>query len=617
MKKKIFGLFLVIGAVFVVFSAPLWAPRLAEASTGATEYLLEVLDNQKQKLDEREIKRLLENGAEVNDFDKSGFTPLMLALRRDPNIKIIRLLLDKGANVNARGADDLTPLMVAARYSTKADIFKLLKKKGANIDDADASGRTPLLWAAGYNKKSEILKLLIETYKADTSAEDDKGLNVWDYAKKNRALSGTDIDSYIERVFRERGKTVKKAADPSVFTPRVVDGAQEDLFIAIQNKDLERIETLRGKVNLYAENREGKNPLMLVLENDEPKMLELLLSPGFSPEFDINRREKWGTPVSYAAQYGDSRTLQILLDAGADVTEADWIAAGKNARIKNSSVYPELRGKFTTEKYPAKGQSVLSDQGHLNRELLDVTQNPKARPSDIAGLIREGADVNAVGVDGKTPLINAAEVNKNPEVLIVLIQARANVNARDKKGNTPLRMAAQNNVSEIVELLLTNGAKFEEGDFKAAQNNEYLLKNTRGYRQLQEKYKRIPRAKADNTPKKPNDDAYQKGAAFYRKGDYQAAYPLLLQAANEKHPAAQNYLGAMFSNGYGVGKDPKTAVSWYQKAANAGYRAAQYNLGMCYKNAYGVAQDLREARIWLRKAADAGDKDAEEALRQF
>jgi ankyrin repeat protein len=585
--------------------------RLAEASTAATEYLLRVLDNPEQKPDEGEISRLLKNGAEVNAFDKFGFTPLMLALRSDQNIRILRLLLAKGADVNFQGVDGLTPLMVAARYSTKAEIFTLLRNNGAYIDDADDRGRTALLWAAEYNKNPEILELLIKTYKADTSAEDDKGRNVLDYVKKNRAVLGTNIYSYIQGVSRDRGK---KTTDPSElsFTPTVVDGAQEDLFIAIRNKELETIKALSGKVDLYAENFEGKDALKLVLESDEPEILELLLSS----EFDPNRRGKWGTLLSFAAQHGGPRTLQFLLDAGADATEADRIAAGKNTRIKNSSAYRELMERLDSERYPAKGQPVLSDKTHLNRMLLNVTQDAEATPMEINGLIQEGADVNAVGDDGKTPLINAAKVNSDPDVVRVLIKAGANVNAKAKTGITPLRMAAQNNVSDIVLLLLTNGAKFEAGDFKVAQKNP-LLKNTLAYRQLQDKYNTLPRAKADNTPKTPNDDAYQKGAAFYRKGDYQAAYPLLLQAATEKHPAAQNYLGAMFSNGYGVGKDPKAAVSWYQKAANAGYRAAQYNLGMCYKNAYGVTQDLREARIWLRKAADAGDKDAEEALKQF
>ena len=52
-------------------------------------------------------------------------------------------------------------------------------------------------------------------------------------------------------------------------------------------------------------------------------------------------------------------------------------------------------------------------------------------PQDVQAAISKGADVNAQDKDGKTPLISAAQTNKNPEVITTLLKAGADIEARD------------------------------------------------------------------------------------------------------------------------------------------------------------------------------------------
>ena len=51
--------------------------------------------------------------------------------------------------------------------------------------------------------------------------------------------------------------------------------------------------------------------------------------------------------------------------------------------------------------------------------------------------------------------------------------------------------------------------------------------------------------------------------------------------AEQGHAAAQNNLGNMYANGWGVPEDDRQAVLWYRKAAEQGDARAQFNLGPC------------------------------------
>lgn len=75
---------------------------------------------------------------------------------------------------------------------------------------------------------------------------------------------------------------------------------------------------------------------------------------------------------------------------------------------------------------------------------------------------------------------------------------------------------------------------------------------------------------------------------------------------------AQNKLGIMYLNGWGVPRDYNQAVSWYRKAAEQGNAAAQYNLGLMYYNGWGVPEDDIQAYAWFNLAAAQGDEEAKQ-----
>lgn len=75
-------------------------------------------------------------------------------------------------------------------------------------------------------------------------------------------------------------------------------------------------------------------------------------------------------------------------------------------------------------------------------------------------LIDAGADVNATGEFGKTPLHYAAEAEGPASLAELLIENGADVEKPNKGGETPLYMAAGHN-HEVANLLLQHGAYFD------------------------------------------------------------------------------------------------------------------------------------------------------------
>jgi hypothetical protein len=91
-----------------------------------------------------------------------------------------------------------------------------------------------------------------------------------------------------------------------------------------------------------------------------------------------------------------------------------------------------------------------------------------------------------------------------------------------------------------------------------------------------------PRATAvlvqTTTPPAPLATAYQQGLQAYKDRDYRTALLMWHPLAEQGDAAAQNALGALYEQGWGVPRDLVSASQWYTKAAGQGYQPAQNNL---------------------------------------
>lgn len=127
------------------------------------------------------------------------------------------------------------------------------------------------------------------------------------------------------------------------------------------------------------------------------------------------------TPLHYAALYGSTDAVRILLERGADV----------KARNKSEAT-PLIYGAYNFD---------------------------KARV-----LVEKGSDVNARSTSGMTPLLIAASVHGNTATVRYLLDKGADLKAEGPQGADALQTAALKGDVEMVRLLLQKGADPKRAD---------------------------------------------------------------------------------------------------------------------------------------------------------
>ncbi len=164
---------------------------------------------------EKTLKALLDRGANVNQKDENGYTPLTTALNSRLDSNCIDLLLARGADPNLAGSwgtplntsmpyetaycmkallkagarvgtgKDLTtkPYVVFAAEISDLDLIKLLIQKGANVNIKGGQNETALLIAV-QKRDSEIASFLV-SHGADVNAKDAGGVTAMKLATKS------------------------------------------------------------------------------------------------------------------------------------------------------------------------------------------------------------------------------------------------------------------------------------------------------------------------------------------------------------------------------------------------------------------------------------------------
>ena len=107
------------------------------------------------------LQNLIAAGADVNNRDGSGTTPLMFAVKHSANPEVIRILSKAGADINTRNVIGRTALIIAAEYNDNPDVISILTSVGADVNAQNDNGWTPLVYATWFNDNLEVIKALI------------------------------------------------------------------------------------------------------------------------------------------------------------------------------------------------------------------------------------------------------------------------------------------------------------------------------------------------------------------------------------------------------------------------------------------------------------------------
>lgn len=107
----------------------------------------------------------------------------------------------------------------------------------------------------------------------------------------------------------------------------------------------------------------------------------------------------------------------------------------------------------------------------------------------------------------------------------------------------------------------------------------------------------------------PEDD-FRAGSQAFRTGDVVQAMALLKKSADAGHAPSQSLLAYILDKA----EFNDEAVAYYRKAAEQGDAEGEFGLGAMYTAGEGVKRDPAEARKWIARAAEKGHAAAINAL---
>uniref|UniRef100_A0A8C1UXT3 Myosin XVI n=1 Tax=Cyprinus carpio TaxID=7962 RepID=A0A8C1UXT3_CYPCA len=211
--------------------------------------------------DDKEVLRLLKEGADLNTVISSGGSLLHLCARHD-NVFAAEILIEKGLNVNLQDEDLWTALHVACACD-HADMVLLLLLAGVNVLLQDVNGNIPLDYATEGTEASYILIRHLEE-------------------------NGVDMSS-MHQMKTQRSSTMLS--------------------------DVRQLVSGGGSVN--QQNDDGVTLLHIASASGYKEVVSVLLENG--ADVQVSDNNYW-TPLHLAAKYGQTHIVSQLLKHKADPT---------------------------------------------------------------------------------------------------------------------------------------------------------------------------------------------------------------------------------------------------------------------------------------------------------
>jgi ankyrin repeat protein len=232
---------------------------------------------------------------------------------------------------------------------------------------------------------------------------------------------------------------------------------------------------LQAGADVQREDRYGRDALFYALERGDMAVIERLLQAGA----DLNWRNKHGwTRLRQAAFQRAPDQVELLLKLGADPTldrgkllsAASWYASEEYHKATERTIDLLVAAGEDVNATDHHGYTALHcavhDYAHTPSD--EEWWNASSDGSDVTAtraLLKHGADPNAAGSNGMTPLLLAASASYGGALCVeALLTAGADPEKSGNGGMTPLMVAAHRRRVESIRLLLAHGAEASRVD---------------------------------------------------------------------------------------------------------------------------------------------------------
>ncbi|CAN8072110.1 unnamed protein product [Agarophyton chilense] len=354
-----------------------------------------------RNLSTKAVENLLKAGADPNNEDENGLSPLLTAMEHSNGNKVdlctcMNLLLKAGADSNKIVPDGPRPLHFACKKKYHQLVEQLIES-GAELDATSKSETA--LHVAAETEDSHSMKLLLEAG-AHPNVLNEEKLSPLLLCARNQFVDGV-------RVLTETGADIKTS------TPE----GNTCLHVCAERRRgnvREVINILVGAgASLDAFNSIGDQPLHVHIFEHRTDGVQSLITAGAK----INALSKSDrSPLMMACDRGHLEAVRMLIRAGA------------NVNLENKSEHTALYYFAGSESKTVRALRLL---------------------------LNAGANINHRDKDGDTVLHEAA-LNDHPAVIRFLLHRGVDINSCNKAHETPLFQAATNGFVEATEALLRN-----------------------------------------------------------------------------------------------------------------------------------------------------------------
>jgi ankyrin repeat protein len=427
---------------------------------------------------------------DVNLVDHTNkLCPLAVAAQKGA-VPLVKRLLWRGANPNQTDANGSTPLLWAswAGYADVVEIF--LEIDTVEIDQADARGQTPLSWAAERGHH-QVVRLLLDRG-ANPTAKDSKGRApvwwaIWNgqaevtelfLSRDDAAAAAYEVDgdgwSPILWAFWNGHERVVDLLRQHSLRPDTLDAEDRQLREAIPDLLIHEY-----SIDFHSENFRQKSPLIWGAENDNLDVFAVALLQG--PE-EVTVLDT-GNALFAAVRNGRKDIVEVLVRdrhiPWGDNTTRFFLWSYVEAATKSLIDILEVLTEFITPNSvelltnkPILYEAVVEKRIDVVRFLLEHGLDINKKNQDIMVWAANYAEEDIVELllsheprldivdpaHGQTPLIWAVQRGHRGNVK-ALLEHSANPNAMGECGFSPLAWAKQKGDEVIIEMLKAHGGE--------------------------------------------------------------------------------------------------------------------------------------------------------------
>lgn len=307
--------------IFTIFIA------LLSFSVNAQESLVDKSPEWWGKATPQKVNNLIIKGANINESNEKGMTPLYFAAINS-SYDVVKFLLENGVNIN-KGKSPLHTIAVVTGKERRK-ITELLIDNGMNINDQDEYGNTPLMNSIILFPNLDYIKMLINKG-ADVNKKNNENQTALMCAMSHAlAIQNSEISQDIPEIINyltEIGsdKNAKDRFGRNILhylfsgapcSSFLYDGQKELRMLILKSGAEINSEILIGlssdKDTINSQDINGVTPLMLAALTDNSKgNIELLINRGADVNIEDN---KGATVLDYAKvnPYMSQKTYSLL-----------------------------------------------------------------------------------------------------------------------------------------------------------------------------------------------------------------------------------------------------------------------------------------------------------------